>query len=129
MNKTHLTRFIIVGLSTNALLLLAFWAAVSSGFPAPIAVTATYAIGLVASLLLNGRWTFGTLKRKTAVGSTVRFTVLYAAGYLYSIFTFGLLSFTNMPHVIDQFFVMASCAGLLFLGQKYWVFKNRNVKQ
>lgn len=123
MRNQQLTRFIIVGLSTNGILLAFFWLLVDLGVPSLVGVTVTYALGLVASLLLNGRWTFGALKRENAIGSTIRFSTLYAFGYLYSLASFWLLSLTGMPHLIDQFMVMASCAVLLFLGQKYWVFR------
>jgi len=127
MHRTHLTRFVIVGLTTNGLLLLAFWWVTSLGMPALMAVSLTYALGLVSSLLLNGRWTFGALNRETAIGSSVRFTALYLVGYLYSVAAFWLLALSQLAHIVIQVIVMFSCAGLLFIGQKYWVFKTRNV--
>ena len=125
MIKTHLSRFIIVGVATQGTLLLFFWALVSLGVPGLVAVTAAYLVGLAASLVLNGKWTFGTLRKETAIGSTVRFAVLYAIAYGYSMLTFWALSLTGMFVLLDQILVMTTCAVLTFIGQKFWVFRNR----
>ena len=122
MINNSLVRFVIVGVLSNAALLGLFWVAVNLGVAPLIAVSATYAIGMVSSLLLNGIWTFGTLNRKNAVDKTIRFVVIYGAGYLYSVSAFWALSFTGIAHVLNQLLVMSSCGALLFLSQKFWVF-------
>jgi putative flippase GtrA len=122
MFNNQLVRFVIVGVVSNATLLGLFWVAITFGIAPLVAVSVTYALGLISSLLLNGKWTFGTLNRQTAVDKTAKFTVLYGAGYLFSVGAFWAISFTGIPHVLNQFLVMGSCGALLFLGQKFWVF-------
>lgn len=129
MFNKQLIRFVIVGVVSNATLLGLFWLAITLGTAPLVAVTVTYALGLITSLLLNGKWTFGTLNRKTAFGKTAKFTVLYGAGYLFSIGAFWAINCTGIPHVLNQFLVMGSCSALLFLGQKFWVFNEAKSRE
>lgn len=125
MLSQQLLRFIIVGLTTNGALLGVFWVLTTLGTPPLVAVTAVYVIGLIASLVLNGTWTFRSLNRTNAKVLTVRFVVLYGLGYLYSMAAFWAIALTGLDHTLTQLLVMGSCAVLLFLGQKYLVFHNR----
>ena len=122
MNRKQLFRFLVVGVVSNLTLLGVSWLAVTLGVPPYVAVTGVYVIGLVSSLLLNGRWTFGTLNRQTAVGKSIKFFILYGLGYLYSIAAYWVIIQWGWGHAITQLLVMGSAAVLLFLGQKFWVF-------
>jgi putative flippase GtrA len=86
------------------------------------AVATTYVLGIFISLMLNGRWTFSSLTKKTFLPATTRFVLLYLFGLGYSLLTFQVLAKIGLPNLVTQLMVMGSCAILLFIGQKYWVF-------
>lgn len=123
MNAKQGARYVISGFVSNATLLLIFWVLQNFGIDSLLAVAATYVLGIGISLMLNGRWTFGSLTKQNFWPITTRFVFLYLLGLGYSLLAFQVIATLGLPNLVTQVFVMGSCAILLFLGQKYWVFK------
>jgi putative flippase GtrA len=88
------------------------------------AMTVTFCSGVVIGFLLNRRFTFAFGGEGGA--AFVRYVCAYVFGYLVN-FT-GLWILTGrfgIPHEIVQGWMILGIAILLFLLQKYWVFRDR----
>lgn len=115
-------RYATVGLVSNAVLYLAYLGLTALDVEAKRAMTLLYVLGVLQTFGFNKRWSFahGGV-RGTAF---VRYAISYALGYVMNLG--GLLVFVDVlgyPHQIVQGLFILGLAMLLFLLQKYWVFR------
>jgi putative flippase GtrA len=112
----------VVGVASNLLLYAAFLALLQFGWSPLAAMTATYAGALAFTFTLNRRWTFGDSSR---VRRTLpRFLTAQAAGYALNFALLrGLVDGLGWPAAGVQGFAILLVAALLFVAQKYWIFR------
>ena len=115
-------RYATVGLASNLVLYLAYLALTAAGIEAKLAMTLLYMLGVVQTFAFNKRWSF----RHAGVRGPafVRYCASYALGYLINLG--ALLVFVDRlgyPHQIVQGVMILTLAILLFLLQKFWVFR------
>jgi putative flippase GtrA len=85
-------------------------------------MTLTYAAGVVQTFIFNKRWSFG------AGGATSvqfrRYCLAYATGYACNLAgLFLLVDLLACPHQLAQGILILATAALLFVLQKFWVFR------
>lgn len=118
----QLSSFALIGLLTNGVLYgLYLW--LTWQWLSPImAMSIAYVAGVALSFVLNGRITFAG--RSSAPLALVRFVAAYAVGYIFN--AAGLLlavAGMNIPHYWAQLFMIGATAVLLFILQRWWVFR------
>ena len=124
MRYTHgqLIRYGIVGIVSNALAYLLYLAITVAGIEHKIAMTLVYVMGVAQTFVLNKRWTFrhdGAHKP-----AFVRYCLSYALGYLVNLLVlYVLVDRLGYAHQIVQGVMIIALAAMLFLLQKFWVFR------
>lgn len=115
-------RYAVVGLASNAVLYICYLVVTSAGIGHKTAMTVLYIIGVLQTYIFNRRWTF--LYRGEASGSMLRYAASYAFGYLFNLAAlFALVDILGLPHQVVQGALVMMVATLIFLLQKYWVFR------
>lgn len=116
-------RFLLVGgLNTLATGLLV--ALLSLVMPGWIAFTIAFAIGLVFSVFMTGRWVF---QAETTLSRALTFAAAYAVIYLCGLGLVQILTLLNMPAMFNGLTVFVT-APLGFLAGKY-VFRQDRVSE
>lgn len=119
---TRLLRFGTVGLAQNALGFAGYLVLEPTLGSHTWAMTIAYIAGLALSYLGNRTWTFGGRGRNSA--TLPRFAMLYASGYAVALLIhLGLVDQVGLNHVVAQAITVISCAVIMYVGQKYWVFQ------
>jgi putative flippase GtrA len=117
----QLLRFGVVGVASNALgcgYLLLTWLGVGP----KTAMSLLFLIGTVQTFVFNKRWTF---EHGGAHGPVFyRYASAYFAGYLVNLAVLHVLvDRLGQPHQLVQGVMILVMAVLLFLAQKFWVFR------
>lgn len=117
-------RYALVGLASNVVLYVGYLVVTSAGIGHKTAMTLLYIVGLLQTYIFNRRWTF--LYRGEISGSMLRYAASYAFGYLFNLAAlFALVDMLGLPHRVMQGVLIMLVATLIFLLQKYWVFRKR----
>lgn len=115
-------RFAAVGLAANAALYAGYLLLTHFGAEPKLAMTVLYALGVLQTFFFNKRWSF----RSSGPARTQfwRYCVTYAVGYLFNLATlFLLVDRLGWRHEWAQGILILVTAALLFLLQKFWVFR------
>jgi putative flippase GtrA len=115
-------RFVVVGLASNLLLFLLYLLVTTLGIGPKIAMTLLFALGTMQTFIFNKRWTFA--HRGFLQASFLKYVAIYSFAYLLNL-TALLVLVDNLgyPHQVVQGIMILSIAMMLFLLQKYWVFR------
>ena len=117
----QLTRYVIVGLVSNAVLYVFYLGLTAAGMGHKLAMTLLYALGVVQTFVFNRRWTFRF--RGAVPGAAVRYLAAYAAGYAANFLSlYVFVDRLGVPHQAVQGASILAVAVLIFAMQKYWVF-------
>lgn len=115
-------RYATVGLASNLVLYLAYLGLTMMGMGPKTAMSLLYVLGVAQTFLFNRTWSFrheGGLH-----GAFARYVSSYAIGYVLNFAVLWLaVDRLGMPHQIVQGVMILSLAVLLFLLQKFWVFR------
>ena len=122
----QLSRYVIVGLASNAIgylfyLLLTYW-----GMGPKLAMTLLYALGIAQTFFFNRKWSFEHEGR--ASSALFRYIASYALGYFINLMVLILLvDKWGWPHQWVQGVMIFMLAAMLFLLQRCWVFRPQQV--
>ena len=119
--RTQCMRYVVVGLSSNVTIYIAYLAITNLGLGSKLAMTLLYSVGVMQTFVLNKKWTFkhGGATRP----ALVRYASAYAAGYVINFLALMVLvDQSGLSHQLVQGFMIFLLAGMLFLVQKFWVF-------
>lgn len=120
---SQLLRYGTVGLVSNAVLYMAYLALTSFGLGAKLAMSLLYALGVIQTFFFNKRWSFG--HRGEHGTAFFRYCASYGIGYGVNLAALLLLvDQFGLPHQIVQGVMILCIAALLFLLQKFWVFRH-----
>lgn len=115
-------RFGIVALTSNVILYLIYLFMTTVGIGPKVAMTFLFAIGVLQTFIFNKRWTFayqGVLRT-----SFVKYISVYSGAYMLNL---GALVYfvdhLGHPHQVAQGIVIITFAVMIFLLQKFWVFR------
>lgn len=120
--KRQILRYAAVGLAANLSLYAIYLVLTATIFEPKTAMTVTYACGVLMTYWFNRRWTFA--QQGFGGYSLLRYVAAYASGYTINVL--ALLIFVDhygIRHEIVQACMTVLLAIMLFLLQKYWVFR------
>jgi putative flippase GtrA len=119
---TQLFRYGLVGIASSGVLYLAYLELTTSGLGAKLAMSILYALGVAQTFFFNKRWSFG---HEGGHGPAFfRYCASYGIGYVVNLTALLLLVDTlGFPHKIVQGVMILTIAAMLFLLQKFWVFR------
>jgi putative flippase GtrA len=124
MNTTlgQIIRYGIVGTASNAVGYLFYLVITAAGVEHKLAMTLLYMVGVVQTFLFNKRWSFdhdGSHRH-----AFVRYVISYGVGYITNLIALYLcVDRLGWPHQAVQGVMVLVVAALLFILQKFWVFR------
>jgi len=124
MKKTfwQLVRFGAVGLLSNAIGYLLYLLMTAAGMGPKLAMTLLYILGVAQTFAFNRRWSFR--HEGHFAPALIRYVVAYGSGYLLNFVVLWLcVDKLGYPHQIVQGLMVLTLAALLFVTQKFWVFR------
>ena len=120
--QRQFARFAVVGVLSNLSLYGIYILLTLAALQPRVAMSITYAGGLLLAFLLNRHWTFAHRGPKKA--ALTRYVVVYALGYVFNYVMLSILvDDVGYPHEIVQACLIVILAVAFFLAQKFWVFK------
>lgn len=120
----QLARFIIVGLASNAILYLLYIAATALGVGHKTAMSVLYLVGVAQTFLANRTWSFGY--RDEYKGALARYLAAYLLSYVLNFCVmYALVDHLGYSDKVVQGCMVIIVAALMFLLQKYWVFRTK----
>jgi putative flippase GtrA len=120
----QLIRYGIVGVLSNAVAYLLYLGITAAGMEHKLAMSLLYALGVAQTFVFNKRWTFGHDDENRP--AFVRYCIAYAFGYVVNLLAlYVLVDRLGYAHQIVQGVMIFGLAIMLFLMQKYWIFRRR----
>jgi putative flippase GtrA len=119
---SQVVRFGFVGVTSNFILYLLYLALTGIGVGHKSAMTLLFAVGVIQTFAFNKRWTFGY--QGFVQAAFLKYVIIYALAYLLNL-TALLVLVDNLgyPHQVVQGVMILTLAVMLFLLQKFWVFR------
>jgi putative flippase GtrA len=115
-------RFALVGLGSNFVLYLLYLFLTELGLGYKSAMTFLFAVGTLQTFLFNKRWTFA--HRGGIQPTFFKYVAAYSIAYLLNLVALLLLvDRLGFPHQIVQGAMILFVGLMLFLAQRYWVFR------
>ncbi len=115
-------RYAVVGLVSNGVLYLAYLALTWAGMGHKTAMTLLYAVGVIQTFVFNRNWSFR--HGGAASPAMLRYFAVYGFGYALNFFVLlVLVDYLRLPPEIVQGVMIFALAVMLFLLQRYWVFR------
>lgn len=118
-------RYGMIGLASNLIIYLLYLLLTSLGLGYKTAMTVTYSMGVAQTFIFNKKWTFrhDDHLTQTAIRYILSYIFVYFINLLALLFFVGHMAW---PHQLIQGILILLLAALLFVLQKYWVFKLSN---
>jgi putative flippase GtrA len=121
--RIEFIRFVLTGIATNALGLCGFYLLIRSGLDPLIVVSIFYVFSVSLAFVLNKQWSFSHAGDFT--WSAVRYVVAYVICYILNMLALDYFSRQKAsPPLIVQSVAVIIAAVLLFLAQKFWIFRS-----
>ena len=122
-NLRQLAKYGFVGLLSNGILYVAYLLLTSFGMGHKTALTLLFAVGVTQTFLINKRWTFAHGGSRPVVYA--RYWAVYGIGYAINLVLLLLLvDVLGYKHQTIQALLVFFIAVLIFLLQKFWVFRD-----
>jgi putative flippase GtrA len=121
--RTEFIRFALTGVITNALALCGFYLLVRAGLDPLIVVSIFYVLSVSLAFVLNKQWSFS--HTGDFVTSAARYIVAYVICYILNMLALDYFSKQQgYSPLIVQTVAIIIAAVLLFLAQKFWIFRS-----
>jgi putative flippase GtrA len=121
MIKRQFTRWVIVGVVTNASLYLAYLGLTRSLLAPKAAMTVVYAAGVLLGFLGNRSWSFEHVGRVDT--ALLRYVAVYVLGYAINFAGLEIgVDMLALPHEVVQGAMIIVVAAVMFVMQKLFVF-------
>jgi putative flippase GtrA len=119
----QLIRYGIVGFIWNALGYLLYFVITAIGMEHKLAMTLLYLIVVTQTFIFNKQWSFRYVGSHTK--SFYRYCIAYFAGYVINLASlFIFVDKLGYVHQIVQAIIILILAIMLFIIQKFWVFRS-----
>jgi putative flippase GtrA len=119
---TQLVRYGIVGLASNAFGYLLYLGLTYLDMGPKLAMSLLYGVGVLQTFVFNKKWSFRF--EGAATPALVRYATVYAMGYVIQFLALMLLvDRMGLPHQWVMGVLILFMALLLFIAQKFWVFR------
>jgi len=126
MWRREFIRYAIVGVVSNALLFVLYLSLTVAGVGHKLAATLVYAVGVAQTFVFNRSWSFRY--EGAAHHAFARYIAAYAVGYIVNMIALAtLVDRAGYPHQWVQGIMIVVLAVMLFLLQKFWVFRQKVV--
>jgi len=122
----QILRYAIVGLVSNALLYILYLVITWFWVGPKTAMSLLYLVGVLQTFYFNRKWSFG--HSGMIYTAFIRYIATYAFGYLINLA--ALMFFVDKlgwSHQLVQGVMIIMVAVMLFLLQRYWVFRSKQV--
>lgn len=121
------SRYVAIGVGTNATLYGAYLALTALGLRPTIAMTLVYVTGTISSFYLNRRWAFQSTQPYG--NALARYVLLYASGYILNYAGLAHLPvMLRLPHQLVQICLMGGLVVYFFLMLRLWVFRQPSLQ-
>ncbi len=121
MIGAQFTRYLIVGLVSNAILYLGYLGLTAFGMGHKLAMTALYVLGVWQTFFFNRSWSFqdtGSIQ-----GVFVKYAAVYGMGYVINWSLLWLfVDELGLPHQVVQGILIFVVAIFIFSSLRFWVF-------
>lgn len=121
MIGAQFTRYLIVGLVSNAILYLGYLGLTAFGMGHKLAMTALYVLGVCQTFFFNRSWSFqdtGSIQ-----GVFVKYAAVYGTGYAINLSLLWLfVDELGLPHQVIQGILIFVVAIFIFSSLRFWVF-------
>lgn len=119
-------RFGIVGLISNLLIFIIYLSITGFGVGHKSSMSLLFALGVIQTFVFNKRWTFGHEGFLRA--SFLRYVIIYILAYFLNFMALlFLVDKLGYPHQVVQGLLILSISLILFLLQKFWVFRSLEI--
>lgn len=124
---TQAFRYVVVGLVSNGMLYLGYLGLTWAGMGHKLAMSLLYAVGVLQTFVFNKRWSF---EHDGATHTALaRYVTAYACGYLLNLVVLmTLVDDLGLPHQWVQGAMICFLAVMLFLLQRYWIFRSPDAR-
>ncbi len=123
MIRAQFTRYVIVGLVSNAILYLGYLALTAFGMGHKLAMTVLYVLGVCQTFFFNRSWSFQDSGR--IQGAFVKYLAVYGTGYAINWSLLWLfVDELGLPHQVVQGILIFVVAIFIFLLLRFWVFNS-----
>lgn len=114
-------KYACVGVVSNAFCYLAYIGLTAGGVGSKFSMTLVYAAGVAQTFYFNRKWTFS---ETSSNGIFIRYCIAYAIGYILNIAALYIfVDKIGFPHQAIQAIMIFVLAVILFLLQKFWIFR------
>ena len=118
-------RYAVIGATTNVFGFLLYVLFTTLGISPVLTISIFYPIHIGLAFFLNKKWTFSHEGRIS--NSAVKYLIAYLGCYVLNVYVLKFFSaYLGYSHLIVQAIAILVIAILLFLAQKYWVFRVRS---
>ncbi len=122
--KKQFIRMVIVGLCTNGAGFLLFILVTSLGVSPILTISIFYPINIGLSFYYNKAWSFGHHGHLAV--SAKKYLIVYCGCYILNVIILAFFnSYLGFSHLVVQFIALFPIALLLFVAQRYWVFRTQ----
>ncbi len=126
MIRAQFTRYVIVGLVSNAILYLGYLALTAFGMGHKLAMTVLYLLGGCQTFFFNRSWSFQDSGR--IQGAFVKYATVYGTGYTINwSLLWWFVDKLGLPHQVIQGILIFVVAGFIFFSLRYWVFRHARI--
>lgn len=121
--RKQFIRYVVVGLASNAVIYVVYLALTQLGMGPKLAMSLLYCLGVLQTFVFNKTWSFRF--EGAATPALVRYATVYAMGYVIQFLALMLLvDRMGLPHQWVMGVLILFMALLLFIAQKFWVFRH-----
>ena len=122
-SRRQLFRYLVVGVATNAAGFIAYVLLTALGANPFVAISILYVVQIGLAFYLNKNWSFGAKGHSTA--SAIKYLTAYVACYALNVAALKVFAGDlGLSYLAVQAAAVPVCAALLFVAQKYWVFRS-----
>lgn len=116
-----LIRYLIVGVSSNAMLYLLFICLTREGVEPKLSSVIIFIISILLTFLINKKWTFKSRSQSRIL--FIKYLVIYLCALLLNwIILYYFVDLLKISHELVQACAIVFVAGVIFLAQRYWIF-------
>lgn len=120
--RTQFIRYVVVGLASNAVIYVVYLLLTQLGMGSKLAMSLLYGVGVLQTFVFNKKWSFHF--EGSATPALLRYAAVYAVGYIIQFLALMLLvDQLGLPHQLVMGGLILFMALLLFMAQKFWVFR------
>lgn len=122
--RKQFIRYVIVGLFSNIAGFLIYVLVTSLGISPILTISISYLIYICLTFYFNKKWSFAHHGQRTT--TAMKYFTVYCVSYVLNVILLAYFnSYLGFSHIVVQAGAVVPIAALIFLMQKYWVFRTQ----